>query len=88
VLDNNFAGNNGGTAREFFAENEDVAGNEPEVFLELAGNTSTNVTVDPDFNYEFDNEDLFSSGEMTVEVGTNVGTVEDDEEVVYDDFPL
>jgi hypothetical protein len=88
VLDNNFAGNNGGTAREFLAFNEDAPGNEPEVFLELDGNMSTNVTVDPDFNYEFDNEDLFSSGEMTVEVGVNVGTVEDDEEVVYGDFPL
>jgi hypothetical protein len=88
VLDNNFAGNNGGTSREFFAENEDLAGNEPEVYIELDGNMSTNATVAPDFNYEFDNEDLFSAGEMTVEVGLNVGTVEIDEEVVYGDFPL
>ena len=88
VLDNNLAGNNGGTLREFFAFNEDAPGNEPEVFIELDGNMSTNATVAPDFNYEFDNEDLFSSGEMTVEVGTNVGTVEDDEEVEYGDFPL
>jgi hypothetical protein len=88
VLDNNLSGNNGGTLREFLAFNEDAAGNEPEVYIELDGNMSTNATVDPDFNYEFDNEDLFSAGEMTVEVGLNVGTVEIDEEVVYGDFPL
>jgi hypothetical protein len=88
VLDNNLAGNNGGTGREFFAFNEDIAGNEPEVFIELDGNISTNVVVAPMFNYEFDNEDLFSNGEMTVELGLNVGTVEIDEEVEYGDFPL
>jgi hypothetical protein len=38
--------------------------------------------ADPVFNFEFDNEDFFSSGEMTVEVGTNVGTVENNGEVV------
>jgi hypothetical protein len=88
VLDNNLSGNNGGTLREFLAFNEDAPGNEPEVYIELDGNMSTNATVAPDFNYEFDNEDLFSAGEMTVEVGLNVGTVEIDEEVVYGDFPL
>jgi hypothetical protein len=88
VLDNNLSGNNGGTLREFLAFNEDAPGNEPEVYIELDGNMSTNATVAPDFNYEFDNEDLFSAGEMTVEVGLHVGTVEIDEEVVYGDFPL
>jgi hypothetical protein len=87
VLDNNLSGNNGG-GNEFLALNEDLASNEPEVFIELDGNMSTNVVADPIFNYEFDNEDLFSAGEMTVEVGINVGTVEIDEEVVYGDFPL
>jgi hypothetical protein len=89
VLDNNLSGNGVvTTGNEFLAFNEDAAGNEPEVYIELDGNMSTNATVDPDFNYEFDNEDLFSAGEMTVEVGLNVGTVEIDEEVVYGDFPL
>jgi hypothetical protein len=89
VLDNNLAGNNGGTGREFIAFNEDVAGNAPKVFLELDGSTSTNaVGAGPPFNFEFDNEDLFSSGEMTVEVGANVGTVEIDPEIEFGDFPL
>jgi hypothetical protein len=88
VLGNNLSGNNGGIDREFFAENEDVFGNSPVVFIELDGNTSTNALgAGPPFNYEFDNNDLFADGEMTLDVGTNVGTVENDPDVELGEYP-
>jgi hypothetical protein len=88
VLDNSLAGNNGGAAREFFAQNEDALDVEPTVYIRLDGNTSTNVVAAPAFNYEFENEDIFDGdGEMTVDLGTNVGTVEDDDDVEFGDFP-
>jgi hypothetical protein len=88
VLGNNLSGNNGGIDREFFAENEDVFGNSPVVFIELDGNTSTNALgAGPPFNYEFDNNDLFADGEMTLELGTNVGTVENDPDVELGEYP-
>src|SRR6185436_14690300 len=59
VLGNNLSGNNGGVDREFFAENEDVFGNAPNVFIELDGNVSTNALgAGPPFNYEFENVGL------------------------------
>ena len=89
VLGNNLSGNNGGIDREFFAENEDVFGNSPRVFIELDGNTSTNALgAGPPFNYEFDNNDLFADGEMTLELGTNVGTVESDPDVEFGEYPF
>jgi hypothetical protein len=87
VENNRFAGNNGGIGREFFAENLDEPGNRPEVFIELEGNRSTNLLTNPPFNYEFDNNDLFADGEMFLEVGDNIGTVEDDEDVEPAEFP-
>jgi hypothetical protein len=88
VFGNDFDGNNGGADREFFAENEDAPGNRPEVFIELDGNTSTNALgAGPPFNYEFDNNDLFADGEMFLELGANVGTVENDEDVEPAEFP-
>jgi hypothetical protein len=89
VLGNNLSGNNGGVDREFFAENEDVFGNAPKTFIELDGNTSTNALgVGPPFNYEFDNNDAFADGEMTLDLGTNVGTVEIDGDVEFGEFPF
>lgn len=88
VLRNNLSGNNGGIDREFFAENEDVFGNSPNVYIELDGNTSTNALgAGPPFNYEFDNNDLFADGEMTLDLGTNIGSVENDEDVELGKFP-
>jgi hypothetical protein len=88
VLNNNLSGNNGGIGREFVASNEDVAGNAPVTFIELDGNTSTNALgAGPPFNYEFENEDLFSDGEMTVDLGTNTGTVGIGEGVELGDSP-
>jgi hypothetical protein len=86
VLDNNFSGNNGGE-REFFAENEDAYGNHQVVFIELDGNISTNAPA-AGFNYEFDNFDALADGEMTLDLGTNIGTVELDEEVELGEFPF
>ncbi len=88
VLNNNFSGNNGGVGREFLAQNEDVFGNRPAVFIELDGNTSANALgAGPPFNYEFENEDLFSDGEMTVDLGINVGTIGIGEGVELGDIP-
>jgi hypothetical protein len=89
VLGNNLSGNNGGVDREFFAENEDVFGNSPKTFIELDGNTSTNALgAGPPFNYEFDNNDAFADGEMTLDLGTNIGTVEIDDDVEFGEFPF
>jgi hypothetical protein len=89
VLNNNLSGNNGGVDREFFAENEDVFGNAPVVYIELDGNTSTNALgAGPPFNYEFDNNDAFADGEMTLDLGTNIGTVEVDGDVEFGEFPF
>lgn len=89
VLGNNLSGNNGGVDREFFAENEDVFGNAPKTFIELDGNTSTNALgAGPPFNYEFDNNDAFADGEMTLDLGTNIGTVEIDNDVEFGEFPF
>jgi hypothetical protein len=88
VLDNSFADNNGTTGREFFAENVDAPENEPTVYIRLHGNTSLNAPAAGSFNYEFDNEDLFDSdGEMILDLGANVGTVEDDDDVDRGEFP-
>jgi hypothetical protein len=88
VLDNSLAGNNGGAAREFFAQHEDALDVEPTAYIRLDGNTSTNVVAAPAFNYEFENEDIFDGdGEMTLDLGTNVGTVEEDDDVELGDFP-
>ena len=87
VLDNNLSGNNGGIDREFFAENEDVLGNDPTVYIRLDGNTSTNALgAGPPFNYEFESTGLFGDGEMILDIGTNVGTVELDPEVDLGEF--
>jgi hypothetical protein len=87
VLNNNLSGNNGGIDREFFAENEDVLGNDPTVYIRLDGNTSTNALgAGPPFNYEFENTGLFGDGEMILDIGTNVGTVELDPEVDLGEF--
>jgi hypothetical protein len=89
VLNNDFSGNNGGVDREFLAENEDVFGNRTTVFIELDRNTSTNALgVGPPFNYEFENLDAFADSEMELDLGTNIGTVEDDEEVERGEFPF
>jgi hypothetical protein len=89
VLNNNFSNNNGGVGREFFAENEDAPGNAPTTYIGLDGNTSTNALgVGPPFNYEFDNNDVFADGRMFLDLGTNVGTVENDEDVEPGDFPF
>lgn len=89
VLNNNLAGNNGGIDREFFAENEDVYGNRPVVYIKLEGNTSTNALgAGPPFNYEFDNTDIFADGRMNLEAENNVGTVEDDPDVGDEPFPF
>lgn len=88
VVNNNYSGNNGGIGREFVAQIDDVFGSRPTVFIELDGNTSTNALgAGPPFNYEFENEDLFSDGEMTVDIGTNVGTVGIGEGVELGDIP-
>jgi len=89
VLNNNLSGNNGGTDREFFAENEDVFGNRPVVYILLEGNTSTNALgAGPPFNYEFDNTDVFADGKMFLDAETNVGTVEHDDDVEDKEFPF
>jgi hypothetical protein len=76
VLNNDLSGNFGGIDREFIAQVEDVFGSSPVVYIELDGNTSTNVLgLGPPFNFEFENSDLFADGQMFVELGTNVGTV-------------
>jgi hypothetical protein len=89
VLDNNFSNNNGGIGREFFAENEDGPGNAPTTYIGLDGNTSTNALgAGPPFNYEFDNNDVFADGRMFLDLGTNVGTVENDPDVEPGDAPF
>jgi hypothetical protein len=89
VLNNNFSNNNGGIGREFFAENEDAPGNAPTTYIGLDGNTSTNALgVGPPFNYEFDNNDVFADGRMFLDLGTNVGTVENDPDVEPGDAPF
>jgi hypothetical protein len=87
VLNNTFFANNPATGRDFFAENEDLPGFEPTTYIELEGNSAISVTALGSFNYEFDNNDLFADGEMFLELGTNVGTVEDDEDVEPGEFP-
>jgi hypothetical protein len=87
VLNNTFAANNGG-GREFLAENEDLPINGPTTYIELDGNTSANMPGVGAFNYEFDNEDIFDSeGEMILDLGTNVGSVENDDDVDFGEFP-
>jgi len=89
VLNNNLSGNNGGVDREFFAENEDVFGNAPVVYIKLDGNTSTNALgAGPPFNYEFENNDAFADGEMELDLGTNVGTIGLDDDVEFGKFPF
>ena len=80
---------NGGADREFLAENEDVYGNRPVVYIKLDGNTSTNALgAGPPFNYEFENTDNFADGRMFLDQGTNVGTVENDNGVQPGKFPF
>jgi hypothetical protein len=89
VLNNTFSNNNGGIGREFFAQNEDAPGNAPTTYIGLDGNTSTNALgVGPPFNYEFDNNDVFADGRMFLDLGTNVGTVENDPDVEPGDAPF
>jgi hypothetical protein len=89
VLNNNLSGNNGGVDREFLAENEDVFGNRPVVYIKLEGNTSTNALgAGPPFNYEFENEDIFADGRMFLDAENNVGTVENDSDVEDKEFPF
>jgi hypothetical protein len=89
VLNNNLSGNNGGADREFLAEVEDVLGNDPTAYIELDGNVSTNALgAGPPFNYEFENAGLFGDGEIILDLGTNVGTVELDPEIDFGEFPF
>jgi hypothetical protein len=89
VSNNNLSGNNGGADREFLAENEDVFGNRPVVYIDLEGNISTNALgAGPPFNYEFENKDNFADGKMFLDAENNTGTVENDDDVEDKEFPF